>query len=142
MDIYPNSTIFIQFAQLLILLILLNFLVFKPVLRALRKRQETLQSLADNAESSAHDVESLGRTYEESFKERKIPILEERDNALKQSHAASMKVVEEARRDLSEELARVKDGVKKEVEKTMESLKGQSEVLAGEIVQKIMSRGA
>jgi F-type H+-transporting ATPase subunit b len=137
-----DYTLLIQFGQFLLLLILLHFLVFKPVLSALRKREDTIRSLAEKGEGTAQNAESMGRAYEEGLKERKMPILTERDNVLKESHAASMKVVEEARRDLAEELAKVKDGVKKEVETSMETLMGQSGALAGEIVQKIMGRSA
>jgi F-type H+-transporting ATPase subunit b len=137
-----DYTLLVQFAQVLILLILLHFLVFKPVLRALSKRQDAIQSLAGKAEGSVHEVETLGRTYDESLKAKKLPILQERDTLLKENHAASMQVIEEARRDLTEELAKVKDGVKKEVDKAMENLKGQSEAFVGEIVRKIMKRGA
>jgi|WetSurMetagenome_2_1015567.scaffolds.fasta_scaffold546352_2 F-type H+-transporting ATPase subunit b len=137
-----DYTLLVQFGQLLVLLILLHFLVFKPVLKALGKRRETLDSLADKAGGSTLDVENLGRRYEESLKERKNPILEERNNLLKQSHTASMQVIEAARQDLAEELAKVKDGVSREVASSLEILKGQSDVLAGEIVQKIMKRGA
>jgi F-type H+-transporting ATPase subunit b len=137
-----DYTLLVQFGQLLVLLILLHFLVFKPVLRALGKRRETMDALADRAGGSTLDVENLGRKYEDSLKERKTPILEERNNVLKQSHAASMQVIEEARQDLAGELAKVKDGVSREVAMSMEMLKGQSDVLAREIVQKIMKRGA
>jgi F-type H+-transporting ATPase subunit b len=137
-----DYTLLVQFAQVLILLILLHFLAFKPVLRALSKRQDTIQSLAGRAEGGAHEVETLGRTYDEGLKAKKLPILQQRDTLLKENHEASMKVIEEARRDLTEELAKVKDGVKNEVGKAMENLKGQSDVFVAEIVQKIMKRGA
>ena len=142
MQIYPDWTIFIQFGQFLVLLILLHFFVFKPVLAALKKREDRVRSLMEKGEGTTQDAENMGRAYEEGLKERKIPILADRDEALRESHSASMKVVEEARKDLATELAKVKDGVRQEVARTMESLKAQSDALVGEIVQKIMSRGA
>ena len=142
MQIYPDWTIFIQFGQFLVLLILLHFLVFKPVLAALKRREDTVRSLSEKGVGTAQDAENISRAYEEGLKQRKSPIIAERDNTLRESHVASMKVIEEARSDLAVELAKVKDGVKQEVAKTMESLQGQSQALVGEIVQKIMSRGA
>lgn len=142
MQIYPDWTILIQFGQFLVLLILLHFLVFKPVLGVLKRREDAIRSLAQKGEGSAQDAENMARAYEEGLKERKVPILTERDNALRESHAASMKVIEEARKDLATELAKVKDGVKQEVAKTVETLRGQSDALVNEIVRKIMSRGA
>jgi F-type H+-transporting ATPase subunit b len=142
MTLAPDWTIFAQFGQLLLLLFLLHFLVFKPVLSLLKRREETIHSLTQKGEDTAQDAENMAKAYEEGLKERKIPILAERDNTLRESHAASMKVIEEARKDLATELAKVKDGVKQEVAKTVETLRGQSDTLVDEIVRKIMSRGA
>ncbi len=135
-----NYTILIQFFNFLVLLILLNFLLFKPILNALKKRQATLTALSEKAETSRQEADTLGRTYEEGLKQKKQPILEERESTLKEAHAASMKVIEEARHDLTEELAKVKDAVKTEAQKTLEALKAESDRLSGEIVQKILKR--
>ncbi len=137
-----DYTLLVQFCQLLVLLVILHFFVFKPVLRALSKRQETVRSLAENAQSGAQGVESLKAAYEEGLKERKVPIIAERESALRESHLASVKVIEEARQDLTEELWKVKDTVKKEAAQTMEHLLTRSEAFVGEIVQKIMRGGA
>ena len=45
-----NYTILIQFANFLVLLILLNFLLFKPVLKALSKREKTIGSFFEKAQ--------------------------------------------------------------------------------------------
>jgi F-type H+-transporting ATPase subunit b len=142
MDVYPDKTILFQFCQILVLLVVLHFLVFKPFLKALTKRQQAVQSLAEKADGSKQGVEDLSNAYEETLKKKREPILQERENLLKQAHSASMQVIEEARRDLTTELARVKETVTKEAGKTFETLVARSEGLAGEIVTKIMQRGA
>lgn len=136
-----DYTIIIQFLQFLILLALLNFLLFKPILNALTKRRTTIRSLAERAEGTGKEAEGLTRTYEENLKEGKLPIIEQRELALKEAHAASMKVIEEARQSLAEELTKVKDTVKREGENALKALLGESDRLAVEIVQKITKRG-
>jgi F-type H+-transporting ATPase subunit b len=136
-----DYSLLMQFFQFLILLILLNFLLFKPMLALLSKRSTTIQSLSEQAESTGKEAEGLTRSYEEGMKERKLPVLEQRDTVLKEAHAASMKVIEKARLDLADELAKVKDTVRMEGEKTLDALLGESDRLAAEIAQKIMKRG-
>ncbi|MGD0229409.1 MAG: ATP synthase F0 subunit B [Syntrophorhabdales bacterium] len=136
-----NYTLIIQFSQFLILLILLNFLLFRPMLNALKKRHTTIQSLAERAEDTGKEAEGLTRTYEENLKEKRLPVMEQREKALKEAHAVSMKVIEEARRDLAEELTKVKDTVKSEGESAFKALLGESDRFAVEIAQKIMKRG-
>lgn len=113
MQINPDYTILIQFGQLMVLLIIFNFLLFKPILKALNKRQGTIDSLVGKAEDYRHEAEGMGKAYDEKFKEKRLPILEERESLLKQTQAASMKVVEEARQELAGELAKVKDTVRR-----------------------------
>ena len=137
-----DRTILFQFVNLLIVLILLNFLLFKPILNALKKRQASLRALSEKAEGSRAEAEELERNYEDSLKERRLPVVEGRDAGLKEAQGASMKVIEEARRELTEELAKVKDAVKKEAARTLEALKTESDRLSSEIVEKLVKRGA
>jgi len=83
-----NYTLFIQFFQFLILLILLNALLFKPILGSLKKRRTAIESLAGKAEDTRQEAEVLTKTYEEKLKERKLPIMEQREGSLKEAHAA------------------------------------------------------
>ena len=136
-----NYTLFIQFFQLLIVLILLNVFLFKPILCSLKKRRAAVESLVGKAEDNRQEAEVLTKTYEEKLKEKKLPIMDQRESALKEAHAASMKVIEEARRELAVELAKVKETVRSEAGKTLDALLGESDRLAAEISQKIMERG-
>jgi F-type H+-transporting ATPase subunit b len=140
MEVYPDFSIIYQFCQLLVLLIVLHFLVFKPVLKAFAKRNQTMQSLTEKADDSRHTMEGLGKAYEDTLRDKKAPILEEKDHILKTAHGSSIGLIEEARRDLAVELAKVKDSVKAEADKAFEVLSGRSDALAGEIVNKIVKR--
>jgi F-type H+-transporting ATPase subunit b len=137
-----NYTIIIQFFQFLILLILLNTLLFRPILGHLSKRRAAIRDLAERAEEKKEEAEGLSRTYDEGLKEKKLPILEEKEAALKEAHAASMKVIEEARRELAGELAKVREAVRTEAERTLGALVGESDRLAVEIAHKVTGRGA
>jgi len=140
MQIAPDPTIVLQFLQFLILLVLFNFLLFKPIMKALKKRQGAIESLAAKAERSRQEAEVLGKSYEDRQREMRLPITEELDAALKQAHSASVKTIEEARQDLARELLKVKDTVRIEGERALEALKADSERLASEVVEKIMKR--
>jgi F-type H+-transporting ATPase subunit b len=141
MQIYPDYTILIQFGQILVLLVLFNFLLFKPILNALGKRQEAIESLAARAKEERREAEEREKTYEERLKEGKLPVAEERDGLVKEAASASMKVIEEARQELAGELAKVKDAVRAEADEALAALKADSDRLASEVVEKIMKRG-
>jgi F-type H+-transporting ATPase subunit b len=137
-----NYTIFIQFANFLVLLILLQFLLFRPVLSTLQKRKNALNALAARVEQLRTDATALGRTYDESAKEKKRPILDQRESVLKEAHASSMKIIEEARHRLTAELEKIKGTVRTEADQALKSLTEKTGQLAAEVVAKIMKRGA
>jgi F-type H+-transporting ATPase subunit b len=137
-----NYTIFIQFGNFLILLVFLHFLLFRPVLSTLQKRKSALGALAVRVEQIRTDAVALGRTYDDSAKERKRPILDQRESVLKDAHASSMKIIEEARHRLSAELEQIKGTVRNEADQALQSLTEKTNQLAAEVVAKIMKRGA
>jgi F-type H+-transporting ATPase subunit b len=135
-----NYTILIQFLNFLILLILLNFLLFKPVLNALRKRKASIQSLSERVSQTQDEAENLARGYEEGMKDGKRPIFDQRETALREANAASMKVIEKARQELTEELTKVKETVRSEAELTLQALQLEADKLSLEVAQKILKR--
>lgn len=135
-----DKTLLFQFLNFLIMMILLNVLLFKPVLRALEKREKTIGSLFGKAETVKQDTVSLEKSYEEQTKEKKRPILESRDSAMSEAHKVSTGIIEKARKDLSEELARVKTEIEVESKKVRDALMADVERLATEAAQKILRR--
>lgn len=135
-----DVTLLIQFVNILILMIIFHFFLFKPVLRALDKRQKTIGSLFNRVEEIKTETVDLEKSYEEQAKERKKPIVEYRDSAMSEAHSASTGIIEKARKDLSDELARVKTQIEGESKKVRDALMADVERLAGEAAEKILRR--
>jgi F-type H+-transporting ATPase subunit b len=135
-----DATLLIQFFNFLILLVLLNFLLFKPVLRALDKREKTIGSLFTKAEDVQGESLKLEKLYDEQAKERKKPIFESRDVILADAHAASTGIIEKARKDLSAELTRVKGEIESDSRKVRDALMADVERLGAEAAEKILKR--
>lgn len=135
-----NYTLLIQFANLLILLILLNYFLFKPVLRIINKRDGTIGSLFKKVNTLKEDVENLEKRYDDTSREQKKPILQQKDSTIAEAHATSMRIIEKARAELTEELSRMKGEIEKERVKVFDSLKLEVERLSTEAAQKILKR--
>jgi len=135
-----NYTLLIQFFNLLILLILLNFLLFKPVLRAIGKREGTINSLADRIQKAKEEMNKFEKEYEEKAREQKKPVIADRDSTIAEAHTVSMHIIEKARAELSSELERVKNEIESESKTVFDSLKTDVERLSKEVAQKILQR--
>jgi F-type H+-transporting ATPase subunit b len=135
-----NYTLLIQFLNLLVVLILLNFFLFKPVLRALDKREKRITGSSADAQSIFDDVKRMERAYEDGSRDRKRPITESRDATVSAAHSASLKMIEQARADLADELSRIRGEIASEGDKTLAALKKDLEKLSNEVAQKILKR--
>ena len=101
-----------------------------------------MQALSDKVQEEEKQATDLTRTYEDATKERRRPILEQRDTAVKEAQTASMKVIEEARQELAAELGKMKERVKTESGAALQRLSGESDRLSRDVVQKVMGRNA
>ena len=135
-----NYTLLIQFLNLVVLLILLNFLLFKPVLKALNKRRAFMQALTDKVQDEERQANELTKSYEDETKERRRPVLEQRDTTVKEAQTASMKVIEEARQELAIDLEKMKERVRTESGAALQTLLGEADRLSREVVQKVLKR--
>ena len=135
-----NYTLLIQFLNILILLILLNFLLFRPVLNALNKRRAFMQALADKVQEEEKQAVELIKSYEDEAKERRRPILEQRDTTVKEAQTASMKAIEEARQELTIDLEKMKERVRTESSAALQRLLGEADRLSQEVVHKVLKR--
>ncbi|HOE16078.1 MAG TPA: hypothetical protein PLX02_01520 [Syntrophorhabdaceae bacterium] len=135
-----NYTLLIQFFNLIVLLIILNFLLFKPVLRAINKREGTISSLDGRIQKAKDDMGAFEKEYEEQMREQKKPLIAGKESTLAGAHTESMHIVEQARAELSSELERVKSEIGVESKKVFDSLKADVEKLSTEVAQKILQR--
>jgi len=135
-----NMTLLIQFVNLLVLLFLLNFLLFKPVLNAINKREKALGSLFDKVEDTKQEAVKFEQAYVDGTAERKKPILDGKESTLAEARKTSMSLIESARAELSEELAKVKTEIEKQSKSISDALKGDVEKLSIEVAEKILKR--
>ena len=135
-----DMTLLWQFLNILILLILLNSFLFKPVLRAIDKRQKTVGSLFTRVKDTKEDSVRLEKSYDDETKERRKPILALRDSTMAEAHATSQAIIDKARKDLSEELTRMKAEIAGESKKIRDALMGDVEKLGHEAAEKILKR--
>jgi len=135
-----DVTILYQFVHFLILLFILNFILFKPVLKALDKRQNAIKGLTDGVERARQDTIDLERNYESTFVEKRRPIIGSRDAVVSEANKEAVHMIEKARNELSAELAKIKSEIELEGKKVYDALKSDVGKLSKEAAQKILKR--
>jgi F-type H+-transporting ATPase subunit b len=135
-----NYTLIIQFLNFLVLLILLNILLFKPILKVIGKREETISSLSERAEKAEEDATKFERLYDEGIRKHRVTALKGREVVISEAHSASLSIIEGTRKDLAGDLAGVRDQIERESREVFDSLRMDIDRLSTEAVQKILRR--
>jgi F-type H+-transporting ATPase subunit b len=135
-----NFTLLIQFLNILILLFLLNIFLFKPVLKAISKRENTLGSLFGKVDASRKEADRLEHAYTEGSTERKKPIIDGRESSLAEARKSSIHLIEVARTELADELAKGKAEIERESRRISDALKGEVNKLSTGVAEKILKR--
>ncbi len=87
-----NITLLYQFLNILILLFFLNILLFKPLLGAIKKRQNTIQSLTEGVDGTRKQTLDFEKQYADVTNEKRRPILENKDNMIAEANASAAKM--------------------------------------------------
>lgn len=135
-----DVTILYQFVHFLILLFLLNFLLFKPVLKAIGKRQDAIKGLADGVDKAKEDTRNFEKDYDQTLVSKKQPIISNRDAIISGANTEAMHVIEKARNELAAELAKIKGEIEEEGKKVYAALRADVDRLSTDAAQKILKR--
>ncbi|MGB0429948.1 MAG: F0F1 ATP synthase subunit B [Bacteroidia bacterium] len=121
-----------------ILLILLRSFAWKPILGAVKAREESIDDALKSAEKAREEMSSLQSEHEKLVREAKA----ERDQILKDAKETKDKVVSEAQNIAKQEaasiMARAQENIRREQEQAMKELKAEVATMAIEAATVIL----
>jgi F-type H+-transporting ATPase subunit b len=130
--IFWNTVVFV------ILLFLLSKFAWKPILGAVKKREESINNALQAAENAKAEMAKLQSQNEEILQQARI----ERDQMLKEARDSRDRMIAEAKSKASEEadrmIAAARDSIRNEKLAAITDLKNQVAVLSVEIAEKIL----
>ena len=85
-------------------------------------------------------MKNLEKSYEDSVREMKKPVIGSRSAILSETHAASAQIMEKAKSDFSEELSRLRANIEEDRKKAYDSLEKEAEKLSRDAAEKILQR--
>ncbi len=135
-----NSTLFIQFANFIILIFILNYLLFRPLRNVLRQRREEVDGAHARADSLAEKITAKTADYEARLAEARAKGNEERTSLRNAALEEEKKLFEEAQAMAAEKRAAVKKQVGEEMVEARKILKGEADVLGQEVASKVLGR--
>jgi F-type H+-transporting ATPase subunit b len=121
-----------------LLVFLLGKFAWKPILQALKVREETIEFSLKEAEKARHELVNLEKTKKQLMEEARI----DRDNLLKEARDLRNTIIEESRETAKKEAEKILIAARMQIEaeKSMaiDELKKQVALLSVEIAGKIL----
>ena len=136
-----NSTVWIQMANFLLLIFILNFLLYKPVLKIIEKRNKKIEKSNEEVMSLNETVERNIAEYEEKIRQAKADAAAQRDEIKEEGTEQGKMITGKVRDEISKKIGDFKADVEKEVDEARGALRDQTRKIAGDISEKVLGRG-
>ena len=137
-----DKTVVIQLFIFLVALFLLNRLVFRPLLGVGDRRDELTAGTLREAEEMTRKAESAIAEYNEKLAEARTQATETRNGLRQQGQSESSKMLVSAREAAQAELEGAREILESEIAKIRADLRGEAELLAAEISNRVLRKGA
>lgn len=122
----------------ILLLLLLGRFAWKPILHALKVREETIEFSLKEAEKARHELINLEKTKKQMMEDARI----DRDNLLKEAQLLRDAIIEESRMIARKEAEKIMQTTRLQIETekgmAIEELKNQVAILSVEIAGKLL----
>ena len=133
-------TLFLQFANFMILMVVLNALLFKPLRAALQARREAIESSKAKVHDIDEQVQAQIARYEAQLQEARLQGAQERATLRKAGQEEETRILGAANQTAAEKLQTIKEQIQEEAGTARQALRNETEALAKEIAGKVLGR--
>jgi len=133
-------TLFLQFANFVILMAVLNALLYKPLRAALQARREAIEGSKAKVHDIDEQVQAQIARYEAQLQEARQQGAQERATLRKAAQEEEARILGEANRTSAEKLQTIKEQIQEEAGVARQALRKETTNLAKEIAGKVLGR--
>jgi F-type H+-transporting ATPase subunit b len=140
--VFPDVTVF--WAAFLVLLtgLILNGLIVKPLLRVMAQREGAVKSARELAESAAAQARAAAAEFDARVQAARSEIYREMDEKRRRALIRRADLLAETRSKVEAEIAEARRSLEKQAAAARARLEQDANVLAGEIVERVLGRKA
>ena len=133
-----NATFIIQVINFLLLMWILNRLLFRPILRALDEREETVAGSLRRAGETAATAQSERELYEAKMKQAQLRAGETKDRVRREGVEEASGVVKKVSLDAEKQIAETSAAVARSLDRARGELEDLSKEISREIYRKVL----
>ena len=133
-------TLFLQFANFVILMAVLNSLLFKPLRAALQARRDTIDGSKVKVQDIDEQVQAQIARYEAQLQEARQRGAQERAKLRKAAQDEETGILTQANQHATVKIQSIKEQIQQEAGGARQALRDETEALAKEIAGKVLGR--
>ncbi len=133
-------TLFVQIANFLFLVFLLNMVLFRPIRRILKERQALVSGMQADISSLTESEQGVRQEIQSELLAARKSGINRRDMIKQEGSAVEAGMLEKAKAEVDEEVARMTAKIKADVAAAREALRPQVESFALDLATKILGR--
>lgn len=137
-----DGSVFIQIINFVFLIWILNTVLYIPIRKVLRQRNEKVSGLENNIDTYTRDSREKDASFELGIKDARKRGLKEKDALLQAAAEEEKKIIAKINEKAQAEIAAIREKIAKDAERVRETLQQEIEVFAEEIERKILGRSA
>jgi F-type H+-transporting ATPase subunit b len=130
----------IQIINFILLIFILNFLLYKPLLGLIDKRNHKIEASKAECLRLQKTIEQKTAAYEEKLRLAKADAIEKKNEIIRQGADEAKGIVDSARADLPALMEQFHTRMEGEILEARRILTGRSEKLSVEIAEKVLGR--
>jgi F-type H+-transporting ATPase subunit b len=133
-------TLFLQFANFMILMAVLNVLLYKPLRAALKARKDAIEGCRAKVQDIEAQVQAQIASYEAKLQEARFQGGQARAALRKAAHEEESRILGEANHAAAVKIQAIKEQIQTEASAARQILRDETETLAREIAGKVLGR--
>ena len=138
----PGLSLFWVIFSVLILTVVLDRLLFKPIQRVTRQREDALRSARELAERSAMQARAAAAEFEEKTTAARAEIYRQMDEMRRAALAERTDILARTRAEAEAEIAAASQQLQAEADEARRRLSADAEVLGAAAAERILGRKA
>jgi F-type H+-transporting ATPase subunit b len=140
--VFPDVTVFWVIFFIFLTGMIFNGLILRPILRVMTEREGAVKSARELAESAAAQARTATAEFEARTQAARNEIYREMDDKRRRALARRAELLAETRAKVETEIAEARETLQKQAAAARARLEQDANVLAGDIVERVLGRKA
>ena len=138
--VIPDSSVWIQVVNFLVLIWALNMVLYKPIRKILSDRTQTVDGFESTIDTCNKDSLEKEKAYDVGIKQAREKGLKEKEKLLQEASEEEKDILQEINEKAQAELAAVKEKIAKDAQAVGAELEKEVDVFSRAIGEKILGR--